>query len=154
MILSCQIPATPHTDLRPNKIRTVSGWHRQEIVAALKDATKLVAGQPQNMPPEPMTGPIYISVRIAWEKGRQLQDFEGAVGSLKPMVDGLEKAKWFVNDRQVVAMDVVQVLTQERQGWIEVTVHEGILDYLTHMAEAQGYEVVGGGDSTTVPAVS
>jgi hypothetical protein len=90
----------------------------------LKKAAE-IAGTEANVHGEVLTfGPVRLICTILWPKGRRVCDFQAAVHALKPLVDGLEVAGWFANDRQVVAMDVFQDRDRNGEGCVVVGMEE------------------------------
>lgn len=128
------ISMVPASCLLPNKQRTLSHhvWGpaalelRQAAYWCGKEAMadEVSAGIFLYPNRDPVEGPVRLRCTIAWPQGRRRCDFQAAVHALKPVVDGLDDANWFVDDKQVVAMEVAQVRSTDESGWVRVELEE------------------------------
>lgn len=129
--LTVHIPAVPASCLLPNAQRRTSYHDWGPAAATLRFAATLAAlAAIQRAPALPFALPVFSPVRvqviIAWPPGRKTCDFQAAVHALKAAIDGLEGVV-FVNDRQVVGMEITQRRAdpEDRSGWMTLTVMAG-----------------------------
>lgn len=117
-VAACRVPMAPDPDLAPNRFRKLSGWRRQEVVSTMRRVAELAAFPAA--PPAPLAVPFALDVTIAWGTRRNRQDFDGAVGSVKALVDGLMDAGWATDDALLVAMRVTQHRDPDGEGYVDV----------------------------------
>ncbi len=115
------ISMVPASCLLPNKQRTLSHHVWGPAALELRQAAYWCGKEAMaDENRDPVEGPVRLCCTIAWPQGRRRCDFQAAVHALKPVVDGLEDANWFVDDKQVVAMEVAQVRSTDESGWVRV----------------------------------
>ena len=123
-VVTAEIPVAPDSSLLPNRAYRRGGWH-QRIESARELRTATWAAALRSAPPRPLIGPVFIEAVIQWPPRRKTVDFDAAVASLKPVLDGCTDAHWWVDDSQVVGMAVRQ---ERGTGGITITAyikHEG-----------------------------
>ncbi len=101
------IPTAPDSSLLPNRAYRRGGFHQRiESARDLRTMASIIARS--SAPPRPLIGPIQIDAKIIWPRRRKYVDFDAAVASLKPVLDGCTDASWWIDDSQVTGMTVVQ----------------------------------------------
>lgn len=121
--LTARIVGVPASVLLPNAQRRTSHLVWGPLAAALRHEAGWAARAAAEAARWTATArPVSLALTIAWPKGRQHPDFQGAVHATKALVDGLADGKWMVDDAQVVAMAVRQVRAEsgDAAGWVEV----------------------------------
>lgn len=128
-LLTVRIPMVPASCLLPNAQRRLSHHVWGPEAAWLRTVTSCYAILTRWTDPPVTTAPVSLTCTIAWPRGRKKVDFGGAVHALKAAVDGLEDAGWMANDRQVVAMAIIQHRADplDRSGWTEIAMAEALL---------------------------
>lgn len=127
---------SPHILLNPN--RTVTKKERKKlpwplpvksvymIKAILKaqyqEATIAAAEQVKGR--VAIKGPVVLEVVVAYEKGRQIPDFDNVVSTLKGVIDGVVKAGFMYDDDQVIGMYLERIKDPEKLGYTVITVRE------------------------------
>jgi Holliday junction resolvase RusA-like endonuclease len=133
-MLTCRVPMTPHTLLRPN-VTSIGKRERAKLPyplncqpapkakALLKRELRETAGWAARdvAPRQPITGPVLLHIVIVWEKGRRRQDFDAAVYGMKGVQDALMDAGWIVDDAQVVGMTIKQITGTPDGGYVIVS---------------------------------
>lgn len=116
------MPTAPDSSLMPNRAYRRGGWH-QRITAArdLRTMAGIIARS--SAPPRPLIGPIQIDAEIVWPRRRKYVDFDAAVASLKPVLDGCTDASWWIDDSQVIGMSVTQEKSSIDTGSITLTAY-------------------------------
>lgn len=127
--LTVRVPMVPASCLLPNAQRRTSHHVWGPAAAELRETTwhHAAAVSPPGAPGwHGFTRPVFIRTVIAWPKGRRGCDFQAAVHALKAAIDGLQ-GLFFLDDRQVVGMDIVQRRAdpEDRSGWMTLTVMAG-----------------------------
>ncbi len=111
MTASVIVPLAPPRECSPNYH---GHWRaKAKAVKALRTAAYWYGYQAR--PSKPFTGPVVLRARIGWPKGRRYQDTSNAAASLKGLLDGLQDAAWFLDDRDVTVL-VVEQLTWGQFG--------------------------------------
>lgn len=127
LVLWALVPATPATALRPNA--KAHHLRRADAARALRTAAKLAAVDALNAPgcalvPCPPDGPLWLRLRVVWERGRQRQDFDGCLSSLKSAIDGVFDAIG-ADDARIAGVALRQEVAGDRQGRVDVSVWTG-----------------------------
>jgi hypothetical protein len=101
------VPMCPAMELSPN----YSGdWRpRRREGRELRKAAYYCGLQCR--PDKPLEGHVVLHARIGWGKRRQTMDRSNAAAALKWLVDGLQDAGWFANDKEV------DILVVEQTSW-------------------------------------
>lgn len=111
--VSAVVPAAPDSALMPNRAHRRGGWYpRVEAARNLRAVAGLAARA--SAPPRPLIGPVIVDAVIEWPPRRHTVDFDAAVASLKPVLDGCTDAGWWLDDDQVVGMTVRQTRGEGR----------------------------------------
>lgn len=106
------VPWVPPVRLNPNRrtpertLRRLRNEGRDLAALAIRSA------YPGGMS-APITGPCRIAYAVHWPAGRRLQDGDNLKSAYKGVRDAFEREGLIVNDRQIVADDVVQVIDGE-----------------------------------------
>lgn len=111
------VGCVPDADLSSNS--RAHHMVRYRKVKALREFTKYQTRE--DVPPEPFTGPVKVTVSIGWPKGRKRQDPTNVEFCLKSVIDGMTDAGWWVNDKQVTIERIVQQTWsdwKEQGGWL------------------------------------
>lgn len=114
------IGCVPESDLSANRSMRVHPMRRHRLTKALREFTYWQARE--DAPPEPLTGPVMVTIGIGWPKGRKRQDPSNVGHCLKPVIDGLTDAGYWMDDKQVTIREPIQQQTwgewQDRGGWL------------------------------------
>jgi predicted RNA-binding Zn-ribbon protein involved in translation (DUF1610 family) len=115
---------TPDSCLRPNDHsdnRTKIGSKKAMREAGYYAMHNMVIAHPV-ISEWPQRGRIRLSYVVHWERGRQKWDDDGLIGGgLKPLRDGIAE-KLEVDDELFETGRAEQMLTDERQGFVTVTI--------------------------------
>lgn len=124
-IATCIVPMVPASVLLPNQASKQAHWSaRAAARAELRMATYFTAQSTNTIDRVPLaTGPVRLSLVIAWPRRRRIVDFDAAVSCCKSLVDGLQDARWVADDKQVVAMEIRQERDPAGLGWVRVEMH-------------------------------
>lgn len=57
---------------------------------------------------KPIAGPVKVTARICWPRGRKRMDADNASATLKAMLDAFTKARLWQDDKQIRELDVQQ----------------------------------------------
>jgi len=130
--MEVHIPATPHKLLNPNK--TVSQKDRQQLdwplptksASVIKFALRrqlqetTILSAINGRPKAPLRGPVILRFTVAYEKGRQIPDWDNCCATLKGVIDGLVQAGYMADDDQVRGIFIDRIMDPAKQGYIEV----------------------------------
>lgn len=124
------IPKAPPSSLLPNRSQRRGGWHARVAAAReMREMSNHYARQAlfedRDQDIVPYRGRVVVDVSIGWPPRRKTVDFDAAVSCLKPLLDGLTDAGWWMDDRQVVGMSVRQARSLTVTGHVAITVREG-----------------------------
>ena len=122
-IAALTIEQTPNTCLRPNDRtdeRTKAKYRRELRDAAFLAMHQAIVRRP-TLPQDARDGRLRLRMHVVWERGRQRQDGDGLLASLKGAIDGIAKAIGR-NDRDFVFAPVEQSFTEDRQGVVIVVI--------------------------------
>lgn len=124
--LTIKIPMDPPRACSPNYRQHWRGRHAATKAfrtaafwAAAKEVWNLIELIDD---PSWFVGPVAVTARIGWSKGRKTMDPTNAAGSLKPAIDGLQDCLIFKDDKQVVSLSVTQERDKEGRGYVVLEV--------------------------------
>ena len=99
------IPTVPDSELGSNG--RLHWAVKARKVKQLREYVGYVARE--NAPPEPITGPVVLTISVGWPKGRKRHDDDNMVSLMKAVIDGLTDAGFWADDRLVtIARPIVQ----------------------------------------------
>lgn len=128
--LTITIPGTPSSALTPNKSGRRGGhWHALDAKAELRaDALKAALPYRNTVGGGPIfAGPVEVTERIVFGKGRRKTDLDAVPLMLKAALDGICDAGIIGDDRQVVRLTVLAHGKDAKgPGWVELTIREEI----------------------------
>lgn len=112
-VIKTVVPSAPDSALMPNRAFRKGGWYPRVEAARNLRAMAQYAGK-ASAPTRPLLGPVVVDAVIEWPARRHTVDFDAAVASLKPVLDGLTDAGWWLDDAQVVGMTIRQTRGEGR----------------------------------------
>ncbi len=117
--LTIMIDQTPHSDLNPNA--RVHHMRKHKQVAALREAASYCALNGLKGGTWAWSGPIIVHAEIYWPSTRRVIDYDNAVASLKPAIDGVFD-RIDANDRQMIGVLVHQAKDKLKRGYMVITI--------------------------------
>jgi hypothetical protein len=124
--LTISIPGAPDLALSPNRRYRAGGYHAGNRAAQEARRTAFLAGIESRGRTgwETTCGPVRVAVVIAWPNGQRRLDWDGAIGCVKPLLDGIVDAFIIADDRHIVGIDVSQIRAprDDRAGSVTLTI--------------------------------
>ena len=111
-VYTVMVPWVPPVRLNPNQ-RTPERTLRRLRNEGRDLATLAIRSAYPGGVAAPIAGPCRITYAVHWPDGRKLQDGDNLKGAMKGVRDAFEREGLLVNDRQIVADNVVQVFDGE-----------------------------------------
>lgn len=152
----CRIPMTPHVLLNPNailskkqrnllpypmnlmKLPVIKSIYKRDLRECSKlSATQALGTYRSRDTPPTILGPVVVDIVVAWEKGRQIVDWDNCVAMMKGVIDGVTKGGFMLDDRQVVGMYLQQIRDPDKLGYIDIAVCS--VDEYTYNHEKNGW---------------
>lgn len=122
------IQGTPSSDLLPNRVMRRGGHDAARVAKAdARQIAKYTAVQHRNTcgGGPIFRGPVHVTERIVWGKGRRRCDIDAVPLLCKPLIDGLCDAGLIVNDAQITRLTVLEHdKDKDGPGWVEIQVEE------------------------------
>ena len=100
------VPQVPDRALSPNASREQHWGTKTKARNELARSAWAVAYDVR--PENAIEGPVDVTARICWPRGRKRMDTDNAIACLKAMLDAFTKAGIWQDDKQIRTLDVQQ----------------------------------------------
>lgn len=125
--LDVEIGAVPSSTLSPNAKPHWGTRARQAKVereAAYYETRQAILLEAMSVAVDQLRcedGPITVEITVGWPPGRKIHDADGALGALKPTLDGIADALG-VNDKRFRFAPIGQTRAENARGYVRVRV--------------------------------
>lgn len=122
--ITVTVPTTPPSVLMPNQRRR---RHWSVIAKASKECREIAyyaARSARGCNAATITGPVSVTIHVAYEKRRRVPDLDATIGGAKNLLDGVVDAGILADDWQVAEIHATHEKAPDGIGYTTFTIQE------------------------------